>query len=222
MSLLIQLLETLMRFIKPYVRSITSVIKTVIFFLWGLKGLRISYGLISFLACLFLLPSLLFASELSPIAQEDKIKAVYIFNFIRFTEWPEIQSIVARKSIKLSILGNDDVLKTLEGKAFRNTSLGVSLNVRSCVMPSCTTDSQALFIDSSKHESLEKIFRLLSNKPVLTISDTPKFVEKGGMIELKRDDGRIIFRINLQAIKRANLYVSSQLLQMAEIVENKP
>lgn len=201
--------------------SITSFIKGVIFFLWGLKGIRIRHGLISFLACFFLFPSLLFASELSPIAQEDKIKAVYIFNFIRFTEWPSVQSILPSKSINFSILGNGDVLKVLEGKSFRNTSLGVTLNVRPCIMPSCITDSQALFIDSSKHENLEKIFSLLSNKPVLTISDIPKFVEKGGMIELKRDDGRIIFRINLQAIKRANLYVSSQLLQMAEIVENR-
>ncbi|MDQ6956777.1 MAG: YfiR family protein [Mariprofundaceae bacterium] len=187
-----------------------------------MQGIRIKHELISLLICFFLLPSGLFASESLPIVQEDKIKAVYIFNFVRFTEWPLTQTTSANKRMNLSILGNRDLLKILNGKSFRKTALGVRLNARVCVMPSCITDSQALFIDSSESEVLTEMLSLLSNKPVLTISDIPGFAEQGGMIELNRDNDKIIFRINLEAIKRVNLYVSSQLLQMAEIVGNKP
>jgi len=164
----------------------------------------------------------IFASESSPIVQEDKLKAVYIFNFIRFTEWPLGLKALPMKQTKLAILGNHELLEILHGESFRKTALGAQLNVFSCVMPACISNANALFIDSSKRKSLEEMLNLLLNKPILTISDIPGFAEKGGMIELKRHNSAIIFRVNLQAIKRANLYVSSQLLQMAEMVGNKP
>jgi len=210
---------------KPYsfnkllLASFATLVKR---FSWSLKDARISYRTLAFFVCFCLLPPALLASESSPIVYEDKIKAVYIFNFVRFTEWPLTQTTSANKRMNLSILGNRDLLKILNGKSFQKPALGARLNARACVMPSCITDSQALFIDSSEREGLTEILNLLSNKPVLTISDIPGFAEKGGMIELNRDNDKIIFRINLEAIKRANLYVSSQLLQMAEIVENKP
>jgi len=163
------------------------------------------------------------AAESSLIVQEDKLKAVYVFNFIRFTEWPLDSKALPVKQTNLAIFGNNDLLNILHGKSFQKTALGARLNTFSCSTPvSCIANAQALYIDHSERGDLEEILRLLSNKPILTISDTPAFAEKGGMIELKRHNGAIIFRINLQAIKRANLYVSSQLLQMAEVVGNRP
>lgn len=187
-----------------------------------LKGAQVSHRAFVFVACFWLLPPPLVANESSLIVQEDKLKAVYIFNFIRFTEWPADLKALPVKQTNLAVLGNKELTKILHGKSFQKTALGAQLNTFACVMPACLSDADALFIDGSENENLEEILSLLSNKSILTISDAPGFAERGGMIELKRHKGAIIFRINLQAIKRANLYVSSQLLQMAEMVGNKP
>jgi hypothetical protein len=192
-------------------------------FLCCLKKAQVARRIAAFFVCFCLLSPSLPAAESSLIVQEDKLKAVYVFNFIRFTEWPLDPKALPVKQTNLAIFGNNDLLNILHGKSFRKTSLGAHLNTFSCSTPaSCISHAQALFIDRSERGNLEEILSLLSNKPVLTISDIPAFAEKGGMIELQRHNGAIRFRINLQAIKRANLYVSSQLLQMAEMVGNKP
>lgn len=190
--------------------------------LWRLSNIGIRHSFIVLFACLCLTPFTLSANESTPIAVEDNIKAVYIFNFVRFTEWPSDLEISASEETNLSILGNLSLLKTLKGESFRQAAQDVILKTHACVMPSCIKKSHALFIDRTESSRLKKVLSLLGNRPVLTISDIPGFAEKGGMIELKRQKERVIFRINLEAIKRANLYVSAQLLQLAEIVEKKP
>ena len=190
-------------------------------FLCCLKEAQVVRRTSAFFVCFCLLSPSLFADESSFIVQEDKLKAVYIFNFIRFTDWHLDLNALPIKQTNLAIFGNNDLLDILHGKPFQKTALGAHLNAFSCsTADSCLLNTQALFIDRSERGNLEEVLRLLSNKPILTISDIPSFAEQGGMIELKRHNGAIIFRINLQAIKRANLYVSSQLLQMAEMVGN--
>ncbi|MCF7821211.1 MAG: YfiR family protein [Mariprofundaceae bacterium] len=170
--------------------------------------------------CVCLTPQLLIASESTPTAMETDVKAVYVYNFIRFTEWPDETSTPAER--KLLVLGNLTLLKTFKHDAFRLTAKNTSLYTHSCPTPACIKESHALFIDRTKSSQLIKILASLKNRPVLTISDIPGFADKGGMIELKRDQEHVIFRINIEAIKQANLYVSAQLLELAEITGKKP
>ena len=178
-------------------------------------------GFIALLLCLFLAPHALIAEELTPTAAENEIKAVYIYNFIRFTEWPEnAQSPVQPKT--LSILGNLSLLKTLKKDTFKQVGKSSNLHTHACQMPACLKESHALFIDNSQKKQLKKIIRSLNNRPVLTMSDIPGFADKGGMIEMKNENNRVVFIVNLKAAFRAKLYISAQLLQLAELVETSP
>lgn len=58
--------------------------------------------------------------------------------------------------------------------------------------------------------------------PVLTISDTPQFVERGGMIGLVIEGERVRFEANLEPAQRGNLRLSSQLLKLARSVKGSP
>jgi len=55
--------------------------------------------------------------------------------------------------------------------------------------------------------------------PTLTIGETPRFVEQGGMIGFYPDGVNVRFEINPDAAARAKLRISSRLLQLAKIVE---
>jgi hypothetical protein len=176
---------------------------------------------ISLLLCLFLAPQLLIAGESTPTALENEIKAVYIYNFIRFTEWPDEVSPPGEPRT-LSILGNLSLLKTLKRDSFRQITKDTTLHTHSCLMPACLKESHALFIDSSQSRQVTKIIRSLNNRPVLTISDIPGFADKGGMIEMKKEKERVVFIVNLKAAFKAKLYISAQLLQLAELVETTP
>lgn len=190
-------------------------------FLCRLTSFRIKHCFTALVILLCLAPSTLIADESTPIALENEIKAVYIHNFIRFTEWPGEVS-TPEQSRVLSILGNLSLLKTLKKETFRQVAKSTSLQTYACQMPACLKESHALFIDSSQRRQVPKIIRSLKNRPILTISDIPGFADKGGMIEMKNENGRVAFIVNLRAAFKAKLYISAQLLQLAELVETQP
>jgi hypothetical protein len=58
--------------------------------------------------------------------------------------------------------------------------------------------------------------------PILTVSDAPGFVNRGGMIEFVLDSNRVRFEINLAAARAAGLNLSSELLRVATAVRKAP
>ncbi|MES0370720.1 MAG: YfiR family protein [Mariprofundaceae bacterium] len=176
---------------------------------------------IALLACLFLAPQALIADEPTPTARENEIKAVYIYNFIRFTEWPD-EVLSTDQPVKLSVFGNLPLLKALKKDSFREMIKSANIETHPCQMPGCLKENQALFIDSSQSRQLTNIIKSLNHRPVLTISDIPGFADRGGMIEMKNEHGRVVFIVNLRAAFKAKLYISAQLLQLAELVETQP
>src|SRR6185503_2472570 len=58
--------------------------------------------------------------------------------------------------------------------------------------------------------------------PILTVSDSPDFLKRGGMIEFVLDSNRVRFEINLAAAKTAGLNLSSELLRVATAVRKTP
>lgn len=61
---------------------------------------------------------------------------------------------------------------------------------------------------------------LLAGAGVLTVSDMPKFTERGGMIQFVTAANRVRFEINLQSARQAGLMMSSELLRVASAVRN--
>ena len=55
----------------------------------------------------------------------------------------------------------------------------------------------------------------------LTVSDVDGFAERGGIIQLTTESGKIRLKINVIAAKASNLVISSKLLRSAEIVASK-
>jgi len=68
-------------------------------------------------------------------------------------------------------------------------------------------------------KDLKKILNELRKDPVLTVSDIPHFVQRGGMIRFVPEDNRVRFEVNLGAAQDAGLILSSELLKVAVNVE---
>ena len=52
-------------------------------------------------------------------------------------------------------------------------------------------------------------------RPLLTVGEHERFLDRGGMIRFRRIDNRVRFEINLRAIERNGLRVSTRLLGVA-------
>jgi hypothetical protein len=84
------------------------------------------------------------------------------------------------------------------------------------------TTCEVLFISSSEDDQLTGTLAALDKSSVLTVSDMPEFVKRGGMVQLVLDGKRVRFEVNLAAAERAGLNLSSELLKLAVMVRRAP
>jgi len=167
-----------------------------------------------------LLFSLLLSCGLRSAAQEAapseyQIKSAFLYNFAKFVEWPVSAFATPTSPIVVGVLGNnvfgDNLEKTLSNKVLNNRPL--EYKKFESVMEA--TNCQILFISSSEKGKLPKIFEALRGTSVLTVSETPEFIEAGGMINFTLEANKIRFQINDETAKKARLKISSKLLSLA-------
>ena len=176
------------------------------------------------LAGLLLLPSITLRAQqtetpdqLPPEMREQLVKAAYIYNFAKFTTWPPNTFPPLDEAVSLCIVGQDPIGKVaanLEEKTVQERTVDVKYVVWADEVISCNI----VFIGLKSADRMQKLFSILQNRPVLTISDMPSFAENGGMLGLIEERGHINFEVNQVAINNAGLRVSSRVLQLAKSV----
>jgi len=173
----------------------------------------------AFLSALTALASALLLVQ-SPRASEYQLKAVFLFNFVQFVEWPPPATATpeARLPLLIGILGDDPFGPVLD-ETVRGERLGARpIQIRRYRQVSDIAECDILFISRSERERVPEILSALKNRRVLTVSDGDSFANRGGMIQFITDKNRIRLRINLEAAQAAGLTISSKLLGVAEVV----
>ncbi|MCK7484647.1 MAG: YfiR family protein [Bacillus subtilis] len=150
------------------------------------------------------------------------MKAAYVEKFARFVEWPPESSVMnATSPFVIAVIGknpfNGQLEKTLSGTKIN----GKTIQVRSVTAPEEIGDSQILFISKSESAKIPDILSVLGNRPILTIGDTDGYCQKGIMINMYIEDEMIRFEINVEALKKTGIRVSSKVLKLARIVDSK-
>ncbi len=148
---------------------------------------------------------------------EHRVKAAFIYNFLRFVDWPEQGFAGANAGYELCILGQDpfgDSLAPISRKRAHNRPIRLHQLTRNAD----PTDCHVLFISTSEAQRMPAILRRLRGAPVLTVSELPQFAKRGGTVGFVLDQGKVRLEVNLAAARRAGLHVSSKLLEVASEV----
>lgn len=182
--------------------------------------------------------------------REYQIKAAFLYNFARFAEWPEEPRKDPDKKAPfvIGVVDSTDFathFDALRRKRVRNRPVVVRY-FQSVETPK-ESDSQGdaewnktikalkecdllMFCRHSptsegaeEVERTEKIVKALAGSPVLTVGETPGFLENGGNINFVRQDNRIRFEVNLSSAHKNDVKVQSKLLRLAKrvIAEDK-
>jgi len=178
------------------------------------KGVLLS---LFFLAALVSLSKLSFAQDNSI---EYKIKAGYLYNFTKFISWPENES----ETFNLCIIGKDpfgSIIDPIEKRTVKNKPIRLYRFQSIVEAKYCHI---IYFGGSNQHLSkidlaLSGILTVGSIENSLTIGETKKFSQAGGMFAFFLKEGKVKLLINQQALKKSNLEVSAKLMEIAEIYE---
>ncbi|GFO60748.1 hypothetical protein GMST_30730 [Geomonas silvestris] len=149
---------------------------------------------------------------------EYQVKAAFLYNFMKFVEWPG-DSLNAAGTITLGILGKDpfgEAIEEVRGKTAKGRSIAV-VHLRT---PEEARECDLLFVCASEKGRFAQILKAVQNYRVLTVADQEGFCQAGGMINLVSVKNRVGFEVNVAAATRARLRISSQLLKLArQVVE---
>jgi YfiR/HmsC-like len=169
-----------------------------------------------------LLPALFSVSAQVARPSESELKAAFLYNFVKFTEWPAEKMANKNEPFVIGVLGKDPfgaaLDKTIEGESIHQKPIVIRRFSR---MDESVATSHVLFISASEESHLPALLKLLNSQAILTVSDVENFAQRGGGIQLRKDSNRIVFEINIEATKRAGLAMNAQLLKLAKIVKTQ-
>jgi hypothetical protein len=149
---------------------------------------------------------------------EQKIKAGLVYNFLKYTTWPESSLSDDKKNLRVCLYGGDPFdgyLYPIEGR----TAQKHIITIQQVDKISAAQNCHLVFIHRAENASLPQILSALSNRAILTISDITNFTELGGMVEFTtQEDHRIHLYVNKKSIEKAGLTVQERLLKLTELV----
>ena len=159
------------------------------------------------IAALLLIPLLTSAQEVT----QPALKAAFIYNFAKFTEWPGGGPPITAPFV-FCVTGNADVAQALD-KVVKDRLLG-GHNIIVSLVPEAGPHHlcQVLYVTGLPAEGVSRIVARVRDLPVLTVSDIEDFGQLGGIAQLFFEDGQLRFRIRDELAKRAHLQIRANLL----------
>jgi len=159
-----------------------------------------------------------FAQDQQPT--EYQVKAAYLYNLAKFVEWPEGMFNSPTAPMVFCIMGEDPFGNAFEAAKDRTIS-NRSIQIKRFASVKDMTPCHVLFISRSEKEKLPDILRELGAAPLLLVGDMEEFAQRGGMINLALRKETVTLEINIDALNRAGIKVTSRLLNAAHIVREK-
>lgn len=158
------------------------------------------------------------ASAQTTASAEYQLKAVFLFNFAQFVEWPARAFRDPKAPLVIGVLGEDPFGAYLDDLVSGEKIGDRPLVVRRYKRAEDLNECHIVFISRSEARNLENIIARLRDRSLLTVSDVDTFTRRGGMVRFVMEDGKIRLRINVEAAKACELTISSKILRPGTIV----
>ena len=172
-------------------------------------------GICAVVACLILATS-------TPVMQQlpdASLRAAYLFNFARYTEWP---ATALPTNAALTICTDDEAV----GAALTEAVTGKSINNHPLAARHLAgaADAKGCQVTYLRRLSVAEVRRLspgFASASVFTVVDSAELMRAGAVAHFFIEDRRLRFAIHLPHATSAGLQLSSRLLSLA-VVHRRP
>lgn len=148
----------------------------------------------------------------APHAGEYEVKAAYLFNFGKFLHRSAPPQ---HEPFDICVVGEDPMGPALDSLTRGEQIEGRPVRVRRTPEASEARGCDIAYLSASEGARMESDLAALHDSDTLTVSDAPRFLQLGGMIQFVLQGDHVRFAVNLNAVRRSHLVLSSELLRVA-------
>ncbi len=151
-------------------------------------------------------------------AQETDYKSytLFIYNFMKYVEWPESQS---KGDFIVAVIGDSPINKELQILANTKKIKGRTIQIRKCNTIEDSYGCHLLFIPNSKSAMVKAANEQTKDKPVLIVGEREGLAKKGaGLSFVTMDDDELKFDINKKEIEQHQLKIASSLVSLGTLI----
>lgn len=160
-------------------------------------------------------------ADSAPQASEYEIKAAFLLNFVRYTNWPAASFDGPKSPIRLTVVGRDPFGATLE-----TTFKGEEVHGHPVVVARADEVREDLrahivFAGDLPEADRHRLIQACAGRPTLLVGEVPHFAEDGACINFYLSDHKVRFEVNTDASAAASLEISPAMLKLAKIVHSR-
>ncbi len=166
--------------------------------------------------------SLAFCGVTASSAQEQKpdeyqVKALFLYNFLNFIEYPADSSFKTSPAITVCIVGEspfEEAIEEIRDETVRGKRLAIKFYRPDDEPRGC----HLLFVPAPETRHIGRLLRSIKGTGLLTVGDTEEATRQGAVIGFFMERNKVRFAINLDNAKKSGLKISAKLLRLARIV----
>ncbi len=149
--------------------------------------------------------------SLSISGQQSMFKALFMFNFAKYIEWPNQSN---QEEFIIGILGNDEIIPELNKLAGARKINNRTIVVKSVKDIKDASDANIFYIPPSKSSTIDEAKNYFSNKPTLIICENSNACNKGAGINYTLQGGKMQYEISRHNIISHKLNVDQKLIAL--------
>jgi hypothetical protein len=150
-------------------------------------------------------------------ALEFKVKAVVLFNFAKYVQWPKAVFSSPEQPLKICLFSENPMAGVFKSNDVPREAQGHPVSIVE-VAATATQEElascQILYADKARKKAFESLLESLHQKGVLTVFDEESDTT---LISFMLEDGKVRFRIRKETAEKHGFSMSSQLLKLAVI-----
>jgi uncharacterized protein DUF4154 len=152
---------------------------------------------------------------------EYVIKLALLYKFAQFVEWPADAFPDARAPLVVCVVGQNPFQGDLERELRTRSVQGHRVELATVSRTNDLRACHLVFITAAERMYLSAIVTNARDAKALTVGETKGFTRGGGIITFTIADNKLSFEINVDAARQSHLKISSKLLALATIVQNR-
>ena len=159
------------------------------------------------------------AASTAPALGEAQLRARFILNFLRFTDWPvrvpEGSTDPVATTVQLCVLSAHDPFDGALGELQGVVASGRRIQVRGLVEVEQLAGCNALYVPDSDLRRLPAAREAAGHAPLLIIGESEQALDRGALIGMRMVERHLGFVVRIGAMRRMNLNFSPQMLNAA-------